>query len=306
MTATPHILNEVDARGLDCIGDGHADAFRRDGYLVIRNVVAPAELAALRAAGDELVRESATIGPFDPDFQFGRGARSGSQVFKRVEYVISRKEPMRLLLGHPFVLRSVEKVQGRSFIPTWDSMVVKMPGEGIIVPWHRDAEPPRRAGDPRPIFNVDFYLDEADLKTCLWVIPGSNRWTSEDAHRRCAEPGFRMDDAVPVPMNPGDVILHDVLVLHGSPEGDGNALRRTVYFEFRPCDVEADLGPHTPPYLRLKQQVLLRCMAERAAASFATAEKPFAYAPDAAFDPGPPSPPSRLRFPHPEFWREDA
>ncbi|WJH33417.1 phytanoyl-CoA dioxygenase family protein [Paenibacillus sp. CC-CFT747] len=96
---------------------------------------------------------------------------------KRIEYVIDKSDPMKVLLGHPFILQSVEKLQGRNFIPTWDSMVLKMPDEGIIVPWHRDAEVPEGADPAKPIFNVDFYLDDADLRSCLWVIPGSNRWS---------------------------------------------------------------------------------------------------------------------------------
>ncbi|WP_256865388.1 phytanoyl-CoA dioxygenase family protein [Paenibacillus sp. 32352] len=35
-------------------------------------------------------------------------------------------------------------------------------------------------------------------------------------------PGFGSADAVPVPMNADDVIFHNIQLLHGSPEGDGN------------------------------------------------------------------------------------
>jgi hypothetical protein len=44
-------------------------------------------------------------------------------------------------------------------------------------------------------------------------------------------------------MAPGDVLLHDVMVAHGSPETVGKALRRTLYYEFRAAEqIEAE-GP---------------------------------------------------------------
>ena len=41
--------------------------------------------------------------------------------------------------------------------------------------------------DIPPIFNVDFYLDRADMSNCLWGILGSNQWDQPRAERTIAE-----------------------------------------------------------------------------------------------------------------------
>ncbi|WP_261381263.1 phytanoyl-CoA dioxygenase family protein [Paenibacillus cremeus] len=297
-------IPKVDARTQDCITDEQAQFFLDNGFLVVSHVLEGEELARIQAEMMQQVELGMAGQNDDPDYMYGKGTKSGTQVFRRVEYVIDKSDPNKVLLGHPFILRSVEKLQGPNFIPTWDSMVLKMPDEGIIVPWHRDAEKPEGCTDPRPIFNVDFYLDPSDLKSCLWVIPGSNRWTRAEAIERCRREGFDTSDAIPVPLEAGDVIFHDIEVLHGSPSGDGNALRRTVYYEFRPGEIEAEFGPHTREYLSLKQQVLLDCLKRRAEADYVQDKEPFMYAPTGEFALTETVAPSTHRYPHREYWRE--
>ena len=44
-------------------------------------------------------------------------------------------------------------------------------------------------------------------------------------------------------MQPGVVLLHDVMVVHGSPGTEGNRLRRTIYYEFRAAEEIIQDGP---------------------------------------------------------------
>lgn len=299
------MLLEVDARKQPCITEEQAQFFLDNGFLVIRNVIGAEELRIAREEMTALMEHGAAGVEDDPDYMYGKGGKTGAKVLKRIEYVIDKSEAMKSLLGNPFILRSIEKLQGPSFIPTWDSMVVKMPGEGIIVPWHRDGTRPEPEGlyDERPIFNVDFYLDDADLSNCLWVIPGSNLWPTETAQERYSRAGFETSDAIPVPMNPGDVIFHDIMVLHGSPAGDGNALRRTIYFEFRPADIEAKYGPHNEAYIGLKQQLLLACIERRKTMPYGASEAAFQYRPEGEFTVREAVPPATFRYAHEDFFR---
>jgi phytanoyl-CoA hydroxylase len=293
----------VDAQQQVMITDEQAQFFLDSGFLVIRNVLVGEELQLVQDEMMELYNKGIAGAAGDPDFMYGKGGKSGKQILRRIEYVIDKSDPMKALLGHPFILKSVEKLQGRNLIATWDSMVLKAPDEGVIVPWHRDSAVPAGCTDTRPIFNVDFYLDEADLQTCLWVIPGSNKWTREAADERCSRPGFDTSDAIPVPMQPGDVIFHDIQVLHGSPEGNGNPLRRTVYYEFRPGEIEVEYGPHTLEYLSLKQQVLFECIKRRKQTSYAASEKAFEYKPGGASAVCEWKEPPTFRYLHEKYWR---
>lgn len=308
MTTAKKLFPQIDATQQDCITADQAQFFLENGLLVIRNVLRGAELKALQDETLPLVQRAMSERMRDPDFLYMNHPLTGRETPFRVEYIIDKTRAAKALLGHPFILRSVEKLQGPNFIPTWDSMVFKTEGAGAAILWHRDA------GDDcvadTPIFNVDFYLDEADLSNCLWGILGSHRWSTPLAHARITalnEGGFKTDaDCVPIPMQPGDVIFHNILVLHGSPPAQ-TKLRRVIYFEFRSAETERAKGPHVPEYIPLKQRMLRACLRHRAQTPYATGEKPFTYNPTPEFIPPPLAADEELptyRYPHHQFWRK--
>jgi ectoine hydroxylase-related dioxygenase (phytanoyl-CoA dioxygenase family) len=297
-----------DASCGDAIDAAAAQAFREHGLLVLRGLLRPPELEALRRDTLALVERAAASRLRELDWLYKTHPETGREVPFRVEYVVDKTPSGKALLGHPFVLRSVEKLQGRDFLPTWDSLVFKLAGEGAAIEWHRDAD--RSCNLPGiPIFNVDFYLDPSDETNCVWALPGSNQWSDADAtaevERRNRGGRFASEGAVPVPLAPGDALLHDILLLHGSPPSS-SSLRRVVYYEFRPAQAELRLGPHVPAYVPAKQRVLLACLRERAAAPYARGETPFAYRPSAELAPPPLAEGEALptyRYAHHEYWR---
>lgn len=309
-TATPTgAFPEIDARRQERVTDDQARFFRENGLLVVRNLLRGDELAALREQTLPLVRRAVDEQPDDPDYSYKAHALTGERVPYRIEYVIDKTTAGKALLGHPFILRSVEQLQGPNFVPTWDSMVFKVEGAGAAIPWHRDAAPYQDPDidDDVAAINVDFYLDGSDETNCLWGLPGSNRWSAEEAAERIARlnaDGFGTEGAVPLPMAPGDVIFHNILALHGSPPA-ASQLRRVIYYEFRPAEVERRFGPHTPPYIPLKQGLLLACLRDRAAAPYAAGETPFSYAPTGPFalPDSPSASVNTYRYPHSEYWR---
>ncbi len=125
---------ELDARGARCIDDAAAQRFREAGLLVLRGLLHGEELAALQGETRALVERAAEGRVADSDFQYKRHETTGEEVPFRVEYVVERTSACKALLGHPFVLRSVEKLQGRDFVPTWDSMVFKPPRRRATCP----------------------------------------------------------------------------------------------------------------------------------------------------------------------------
>ena len=296
----------VDTQSQESITDEQAQFFLDHGLLILPGLLKGEELRRLQAETLPLIERAARERVADPDYAYGKHEATGREVPRRIEYPIEKSAAGKALLGHPFVLRSVEKLQGRNFIPTWDAMVFKLQGAGAAVPWHRDAGKDHIGA--RPIFNVDFYLDEADLSTCLWGIPGSNHWTQEEAQAaitRLNQGGFQTEGAQPLPMRPGDALIHNILTLHGSPPSQAR-LRRVIYYEFRPAETELQLGPHTPEYIPIKQKVLLACLRDRAAAPYAAGERAFTYRPTAEFAPPPLAPEEKLstyRYPHKQYWR---
>jgi len=90
----------------------------------------------------------------------------------------------------------------------------------------------------------------------LYVIPGSHVWNDQLAGQMLdfmSKDGFRKLGAIPVPVNAGDVLMHNILLLHGSPACN-SPLRRTVYYEYRSIQQELAMGPHIKEYMPLKQR----------------------------------------------------
>lgn len=287
------------------ITDEQAEFFLDNGYLVLQSILDSRELAHICEDMDQLNEKGTrTVITDDPDFVYGQGHISGDPILQSIEFVIDKCDTCKVLLGHPFILRSVEKLMGPDLIPTWDSMVVKLPKEGMEIVWHRDAGT-EQVGD-KPIFNVDFYLDEADEDTCIWVIPGSNKWSDGEAKEFLKTAGWPQNGAIPVPMNAGDTLFHNILVLHGSPPNESEKMRRVIYYEFRTAHVEEAIGPHVKAYIPLKQKVLQRCLEHRRRANYINEEQRFEYNPPAPYTVKLVEPNDlngRYRYAHEEYWR---
>ena len=215
--------------------------FDDNGYLLLRQWIPPKLLARLRAAGDNWIEHGLRATPDDPlysDFGWKKGPTG--RVFYSVGYVHNMGEPASLeLLGSPQVLAVAESLCGPNFVPTYESMVFKMTGSGAPIHWHQDAVHPRR----HRIFNYDVYLDASRTGAgALKVVPRSQLkkvdvCDFDDNH------GWNPPGVIEVEMEPGDVLLHDVMVVHGSEPVVGKALRRTLYYEFRPAEEILEDGP---------------------------------------------------------------
>ena len=215
--------------------------YDQNGYLLLRNWIPRPMLERLQQAGKIWIADGLNATPDSlhyPDFQFAQ--RNGRRTMWRVDYVHNKGQAASLeLLGSPQVLGVAESMCGPNFVPTYESMVFKQEGDGAAVAWHQDAVHSRQ----HRIFNYDLYLDESRSGGgALWVVPGSH--TSK--HDVCAVAdtyGWQVPGAIEVEMQPGDVLLHDVMVLHGSPQTEGNRLRRTIYYEFRAAEEIVQDGP---------------------------------------------------------------
>ncbi len=157
-----------------------------------------------------------------------------------MNYVHNKGQPASLeLLGSPAVLGVAESLFGPNFVSTYESMVFKQEGDGEKIAWHQDAVHPREWR----IFHYDVYLDASHSGAgALREIPGTQK-QPQDICALAEAHGWDPPGVVEVEMEPGDVLLHDVMVVHGSPPVEGKALRRTMHYEFRAAEQITAEGP---------------------------------------------------------------
>lgn len=229
------------------LSDEQIRFYDENGYLILRNWVPQPLVKRLQDAAKNWIergweqhqqRDSAKQSSWD-DWLFAE--REAGTVMWRVNYLHNKGRSASLeLLGSPQVLGVAESLCGPNFVPTYESMVFKQEGDGKEVIWHQDAIHPRNYR----IFNLDVYLDPSkEGAGALYVVPKSQTARQDFCNLEHAY-GWGVPGAQTVEMEPGDVLLHDVMIAHGSPATQqGSALRRTLYYEFRAAEEIVAEGP---------------------------------------------------------------
>lgn len=262
-------------------------AFDRDGFVLLKQVISPAELAALRADTNSIIEGGYHSKPNPSDYFWDKDPLTSEEVFHRVQYVFSKETPhnsLLILLANPPVLRIVRYLSGEDFLCAAEALVFKMPTNGRVVPVHADCNAADQRISTRHLtFNVDYYLDDSTVENgCLLVAPGSHkiRVSREEATRL----GFQFPGLVEMPVQAGDILLHDIKLIHGSHRSSSPKLRRTLYYEFdsiRWLEKEGSRPeyPITGQWIDDRIRLLMRAINLRKQAGYALKEKPFDYSP---------------------------
>jgi phytanoyl-CoA hydroxylase len=234
--------------------DDQITTFRDDGFLVLEQAVTGDELRRLQDATAEIVDAGIEFGQgmddrdppadgardvpvdldvyFDPGYLYAADGK-GHRMLRRVEWLWRRDPIFLTVTANPTILNAVWQLLETPFVPTNDSLVLKLPEAGAEVPWHRDVELDdivANGGDPCRDFTIDIYLDPSTRANgALWAIPGSHRGSPASV----PSSDFTRDDAVILEANPGDVFVHATTLLHGSPPNTSGESRRTVYVHYR-------------------------------------------------------------------------
>jgi len=214
----------------------YRSAFDRDGFVVVRRFLAPAELGDLLRCLDRFVRE---VLPTLPDGRRFAGVRPGSET----------PEQMRYLTTDPFFRDYARH-------PTWKALAEALLGEeaGARAPeWFNK---PPRASQPTPPHqdNYYFHLEPANVVT-LWLAldpvdqgNGCLRFVA-GSHRRGIRPHGRTDipvftqgvsdygpadraREVAVVLEPGDVVAHHGETIHRADANRSTRNRRALGMVF--------------------------------------------------------------------------
>ena len=130
------------------------------------------------------------------------------------------------LVSHPKILDAVEDVLGPDILAWGCSLFVKDANDPGFVSWHQDAT---YWGLSKPdVLTAWVALSPATVAAgCMKVMPGSHKWNQVD-HRDTLDKNNLLtrgqelavevneDEAAYMPLNPGEVSLHHVLIAHAS------------------------------------------------------------------------------------------
>jgi ectoine hydroxylase-related dioxygenase (phytanoyl-CoA dioxygenase family) len=144
------------------------EAIRRDGYVIIKNLLSAAELGALREALEPYLER-----------HFGRNSFEGKKT-ERVYTLVAKGEPFADLVEHPLVLSVCDAFLQPNYLLTASQAIRIHPGEApqgfhtddSFFPIHR----PRPALSVSTIWAIDDFTAENGATR---VIPKSHLWGDE-------------------------------------------------------------------------------------------------------------------------------
>ncbi len=140
------------------------------------------------------------------------------------------------LYAHPDMLRVAQSIHGEDFAPFNEVLFIKDPGLGAAVSWHQDGD----THWDNPNFDEDIHgfnfmaqLYGSTAVNGVWVVPGSHKEGRLDIADLVDKAGSeRLPGAIPIICNPGDVVINNRQLVHGSFANTGFERRVSANFGF--------------------------------------------------------------------------
>ncbi len=140
--------------------------------------------------------------------------------------------------AHPQLLKMAAAINGDDFVPFHEGLFIKDAGLGAAVSWHQDGDTHWDNPDFHENIHGFNFMGQIFGSTAVngvWVVPGSHKEGRINIAELIANVGTeRLPDAVPIICNPGDVVINNRQLVHGSFANTGLETRVTVNFGFHP------------------------------------------------------------------------
>jgi phytanoyl-CoA hydroxylase len=238
-----------------------SDTYKRDGFLLVRQVIPPADLDPLRACIQRQVGNYA-----QEMFDQGKIDRIHNELpFGKRLAALHRENEIRLrswdapvfgpelhaLIHHSGIVNALEPHLGPHISFNGDyHLRPKMPDSELTAfPLHQDSQYYGKLSQHAHIITVWIPLVDVDeVNGCLYLIPGSNSWEligsarDKNQNMRSFEDVEARGTPVPVPMKLGDILLFSNMTFHGSKVNRREDVRWSI--DIRYCRTR---GTYTAP-----------------------------------------------------------
>ncbi len=226
------------------LSDDEVVAYGRDGFIVVENVLGPADLTELRAVTDELVEASRTVETHDDIYDLEPGHSREDPRVRRIKTPHTRHPAYERLTRHPRILSVLRQLVNPAIRFDTSKLNMKSPGHGAAVEWHQDwAFYPHTNSD---LCAVGIMIDDcAPENGPLLCVPGSHKGPVLDHHADDGHFCGAIDpEKAPVDLTTavactgpaGSISVHHAMTLHGSAVNTSDKPRRLLLFQYRAAD----------------------------------------------------------------------
>ena len=223
--------------------------YRRDGFVVLPDILTRDEVEALRGVTEEFVRDARSVAANDDVYDLEDTHSAVEPRVRRIKAPHLHHPEYARAARHPKIVEVLTDLWGTVRFDT-GKLNMKSAGFGAPVEWHQDwAFYPHTNDD---LAAVGIMLDDCDIENGpMMVIPGSHLGPIYDHHgpdgRFCGafDPdacGLDVSSAVPCLGKAGSITVHHVRAVHGSATNFSGNERRFLLFQYRAADAWPLLG----------------------------------------------------------------
>ena len=224
---------------------GLVETLRAQGYAVVRNLLKEEELLEVSAASEQLIRRWQAREINCNDFGSYKTDEAPNPILYCIRHLETKHPSFEQLARSEPLTGIVRRVFGVPATPTAFALIIKMPHYGGKVPYHSDPIDVPYGH----VYNFSIYLDDSGPENgCFEVVPGS--------HLLPAREGMfdeKPEGTVFVKTRRGDVLIHDVRVVHGSAFSRSEKLRRSICVEFQPVERLEKIGNRSLEHISAEQ-----------------------------------------------------
>ena len=154
------------------------------------------------------------------------------------------------LLSCPAMMAIARELCGRGAVPLQVDILFKHQHPHSTILWHQGAPHARS----HPYLNIGIYLDDADAGDgCVKYVPATQH-ELQDICMLSEEYGWNIPGSVECPARAGDILVQDMMVLHGSGPKRSPGVRRTIYVEMRPSGAITEDGAQSERWAELRRR----------------------------------------------------
>jgi len=243
------------------INDEQQASFLEDGYLLLEDAVPKKLLHHWQALAERLEREAMKAHHEREQLHGACVVEDpvGPRLMRYDDILAIDPKACLDLLACPAMMAIARCLSGRGTVPLQLDILYKQQHPHPVIKWHQGAPHPRSY----PYLNIGIYLDDAPSGDgCLRYVPGTQHGLLDiDALSR--EHGWEIPGVVEQPAAEGDILVQDMMILHGSQPKRSPGVRRTIYVELRPYEGVIESAEQSERWAELRKQwmqlVLQRC-----------------------------------------------
>ena len=230
--------------------DAQRDAYQRDGFIVVPDLLGATELSALRQIIAELVAGAATVDTHTAVYDLEPGHTRAEPKVRRIKTPHEVHPAFGAVVRSPAVIEVLTRLIGPGLRLHSSKLNMKSARYGSPVEWHQDwAFYPHTNDD---VLAIGVMLDDMELENGpLLVTPGTHKGPIWNHHgedgRFCglidpADIPNEIANAVPLIGRAGSMSFHHVRSLHGSALNTSDRSRNLLLYGIAAADAWPLLG----------------------------------------------------------------